>query len=107
MKFLQATATKIYIQLDYCFNGCDYDFEQTIDIVDDADLLAQILVNVMYNYSIKVAAINEDLKSYMKEVIVPNVEWFTMVDNEYFVKECKEYFEDDARIMFEEMMEDR
>ena len=106
MKFLQATATKIYIQLDYCFNGCDYEFEQTIDIIDDADLLAQILINIAYGYSSNVAA-NEDFKRYIKEVIVPNVEWFTMVDNEDFVEECKDYFEDDARIMFEEMMEDR
>lgn len=106
MKFLFATSTQIYIRLDYRFNGCDYEFEQTIDIVDDADILLEILINVMHNYSINVAT-NEDLKRYMKEVIVPNIEWFTMVDNEEFIQECKDYFEDDARIMFEELMEDR
>lgn len=104
MTFLQATSTDIYLTLDYRFDGCDYQFEQTIDIIDDADILAQILINIMYDYSDKVAN-NEDFKSYMKEVIVPNIEWFTMVDNEDFIQECKEYFEDDARIMFQELME--
>ena len=104
MKFLQATATQIYIQLDYRFDGCDYEFEKTIDIIDDAEILTSILINVMYGYSVKVAT-NEDFKRYMKEVIVPNIEWFTMVDNENFIQECKYYFEDDARIMFQELME--
>ena len=69
-------------------------------------ILASILINVMYSYSAKVAT-NEDFKRYMKEVVIPNIDWYLMVDNEDFIQECRYYFEDDARIMFEEMMEDR
>lgn len=100
MTHLHATATNIYLKLDYRFDGIDYEFEKTIDVVDDAKDLAKILIWVSYRYSFKVAT-NEDFLSYMEEVIIPNIDWSLMVDNEDFIEECKDFFEDEAREAYE------